>query len=50
MIALERSQDLLETSITSLAPCEGIVKFYHTILVRQKIGAPITTPKCLHIQ
>ena len=34
MIALERSsQDLLEIILTSLVPCEGIVKFRHSILV-----------------
>ena len=38
MIAFERFlQDFLETFLTSLAPCEGIVKFYHTILVH-KLG------------
>ena len=38
MIALERSsQDLLDIILTSLAPCEGIAKFYHTILVLGKI-------------
>ena len=42
MIALERFsliriffKDLLEIILTLFAPCEGIVKFRHTILVKQ---------------
>ena len=33
MIASEKSQDLSEAILTLLAPCEGIVKFRHAILV-----------------
>jgi len=33
MIVLETSRDISEAILTSLAPCEGIVKFRRTFLV-----------------
>ena len=38
MIASERShQDISEAILTLLAPCEGIVKFRHTLLVTKNV-------------
>ena len=39
MTALETSsQDLLEIILNLLTPCEGIVKFRHTILVNKNVS------------
>ena len=51
MIALERSShDLLEITLTSLASCEGIVKFRHTILVNMSYtGTIIHVNQCTNL-